>query len=45
MPDRKLAICQPLKSAALMAAPPVEKRKAAPRSWRRAMDLPVIRGS
>jgi hypothetical protein len=29
MPDRKLAICQPLREATLMAAPPVEKSAAA----------------
>src|SRR5215813_4444798 len=35
-PDRSPAICHPVKSAALMAAPPVEKRTAAAMSWRRA---------
>ena len=37
-PERKLAICQPVKAAALIAAPPVEKSSAAPSNWRRAVD-------
>jgi hypothetical protein len=37
-PDRRLAICHPVKSAALMAAPPVENSSAAPRSWRRGLE-------
>jgi hypothetical protein len=36
-PERKLAICQPENSAALMAAPPVEKSSAAPTNCRRAV--------
>src|SRR6478735_638105 len=36
IPERKQVICQPAKSAALMAAPPVEKSTAAAASWRRA---------
>jgi hypothetical protein len=35
-PERKLAICQPLNAAALIAAPPVENSTAAARSCSRA---------
>src|SRR5690348_8115340 len=41
-PERKLAICQPVSAAALIAAPPVENRKAAPRSCKRAMERDVM---
>src|SRR5690348_8483456 len=41
-PERKLAICQPVSAAALIAAPPVENRKAAPRSCNRAMERDVM---
>ena len=33
IPERKLAICHEVSEQALMAAPPVEKRNAARKSW------------
>jgi hypothetical protein len=38
MPERRQVICHALKSAALIAAPPVEKRIAAPASSSRALE-------
>src|SRR5687767_8629342 len=37
IPERRQVTCQPVKSAALTAAPPVENRMAAAASWRRAI--------
>src|SRR5215218_3225374 len=42
-PDRKLAICHPVKSAALMAAPPVENSSAAPANCKRARVFGIMR--
>jgi hypothetical protein len=38
MPERRQVICQPVKSAALTAAPPVENRIAAAASSSRAVE-------
>jgi hypothetical protein len=40
IPLRRLAVCQPVNAAALMAAPPVEKSAAAIASWMLARGRP-----